>query len=53
MDLLLNRASHVCDVDEVSCGENRGAINVEMVVYSSNFTCGSASSAKVPSNDLS
>ena len=53
MDLLLNRASHVCDVEEVFPCECRGAINVEMVFYSSNFTCGSASSAKVPSNDLS
>ena len=52
MDLLLNRASHVCNVEEVFPGECRGA-TVEMVFHSSNFTCGSASSAKVPSNDLS
>jgi len=53
MDLLLNRASHVCNVEEVVPCECRGAMNVVMVFYSSNFTCGSASSAKVPSNDLS
>jgi hypothetical protein len=52
MDLLLNRASHVCDVEEVFPGDCRGAV-YEMLLYSSNFTCGSASSAKVPSNDLS
>lgn len=43
MDLLLNRASHVCDVEEVFPGECRRGAVFEMLLYSSSFTCGSAS----------
>jgi hypothetical protein len=51
MDLLLYRAGHVCGVEEVLPGKFLRCY-VEMVVHSSNFTCGSASSVKVPSTDL-